>query len=269
MSQFNFEKEMVLGKKHLSKLNCNLENCNIADVVQRHFGYNLDKGHQMEREKYDLFTEIGKDSHTVYHRKFYQKIDEGWEEFSHAYDNFVQKIILPYLGLEEALVQKFPSFRVQLPNNVAVVVDHYDSDENHHHPFGEINFIYALTDMFDTNTVYVEKMPRSKNYLPILLKRGECISFNGNLCSHHNKINKTGVTRMSFDFRIMPLNYYQENYNSLSVTKKMKYVDGGYYKRVRIPPVPVRDVWDREKTRFHHIMDKVLCFRCLGCGRLI
>ena len=28
--------------------------------------------------------------------------------------------ILPYLNINEALVQKFPSFRVQLPGNIAV-----------------------------------------------------------------------------------------------------------------------------------------------------
>ena len=40
--------------------------------------------------------------------------------------------------------------------------------------------------------------------------RGD-ISFNGNNCDHYNEINKTGLTRMSFDFRVFPLNYYDEN----------------------------------------------------------
>ena len=50
----------------------------------------------------------------------------------------------------------------------------------------------ALTDMYDTNTIWVEKMPRLEEYLPVTLKQGEGICFNGNICSHINKINKTG-----------------------------------------------------------------------------
>ena len=72
--------------------------------------------------------------------------------------------------------------------------------------------------MFDTNTIYVEKMPRLEEYKPILLKAGECICFNGNKCSHHNKINKTGSTRVSWDFRVLPLNYYNEHTDLQSVT---------------------------------------------------
>tara|TARA_B110001469_G_C9648399_1_gene329355 strand:+ start:3866 stop:4051 length:186 start_codon:yes stop_codon:yes gene_type:complete len=57
-----------------------------------------------------------------------------------------------------------------LPNNVAIVVNHYDSDKLHKHPTGEINFVYALTDMFDTNTINVEKMHRLGEYEKIILK---------------------------------------------------------------------------------------------------
>ena len=38
---------------------------------------------------------------------------------------------MPYLNLNEALVQKFPTFRVMLPNNVAIVIEHHDSDDLH------------------------------------------------------------------------------------------------------------------------------------------
>ena len=86
----------------------------------------------------------------------------------------------------------------------------------------------ALTDMYETNTVKVEKMPRSGQFEDLNLKQGECISCNGNLCDHYNEINKTGKTRMSFDFRVLPLNYYNENYTNLSVTTKQKYIEGGY-----------------------------------------
>lgn len=258
MSNFNFNEQMVLGKKHLTNLNFNKKDYPIFKEVTKLFDCKLNEVHQKYPKHYDVFTEIGKDSHTIYHRKFYDRIDSGWEEFTNLYQKFAEEVVLPHLGLTEALVQVFPSFRVQLPDNVAVVIKHHDSDENHLHPKGEINFIYSLTDMYDTNTVYVEKMPRSGDFVPLELTEGECISFNGNLCDHYNMINKTGKTRMSFDFRVLPLNYYDENYQSKSVTTRKKYVEGGYYKRVfaKNSGYKARDIWDKEKEKFNGVMQK-------------
>ena len=81
------------------------------------------------------------------------------------YNNLIKEVILPYLGLKEALVQQFPSFRIQLPNNVAVAKAHTDSSLGH--PYGEINFTYSITDMFDTNTIYIEKTTGKKDFIPI------------------------------------------------------------------------------------------------------
>ena len=39
--------------------------------------------------------------------------------------------------------------------------------------------------------LWIEKMPRSENYVPIIMQSGECTSFNANLCTHYNKINKS------------------------------------------------------------------------------
>ena len=249
---FDFVSEMVYGRKHLKKLDTLDDKYNMVKTVEDHFDYALNEAHKHTDIKYPLFKELGKDSHTVFHRKFYEKIDSGWPEFEEKYYALMSEIVLPYLGLEEALVQKYPSFRVQLPENVAVVINHFDSDENHGHPVGEINFIYALTDMFGTNTEKVEKMPRLNEYESLELKKGELISFNGNLCSHHNMINKEGKTRMSFDFRILPLNYYDDKYDRITVTKGAKYVEGGYYVRMKSKhklPKLFTDKWDLPKNR--------------------
>ena len=249
MNNFNFSQEMVYDKKHLQKLPIQ-NKYKFIDLVTDLFQKSLSELH-IESNKYELFTELGKDSNTEFHKLFYDKLNQGWNEIEDEYDLFIVNEILPYLGLNEALVQKFPTFRVQLPDNVAVVVNHYDSDINHKHPTGEINFVYALTDMFDTNTIYVETMPRLEEYKPILLKAGECICFNGNKCSHHNKINKTGKTRVSWDFRVLPLNYYNEYTDLQSVTTNKKYIEGGYYKRVKS-----NNIWNREKLQFQTIMNK-------------
>ena len=49
--------------------------------------------------------------------------------------------------------QKFPSFRVQLPGNIAVAKPH--TDHSLGHPIGEINFTYTFTDMYDTNSIFI------------------------------------------------------------------------------------------------------------------
>ena len=254
---FDFSKEMVYGKKHLDKLNIKMnykfikfvkELFNIEDLSQLHLSENI---------KYELFTELGKDANTVYHNKFYSKLNDGWDEMKSEYMTFIKNEILPYLGFSECLVQTFPTFRVQLPNNVAVVIKHYDSDDNHRHPTGEINFVYAFTDMYDTNTIFVEKMPRLEEYEPILLKPGECICFNGNKCSHHNKINETGKTRVSWDFRILPLEYDTVSVKT-SVTTNKQYKEGDYYTLIKTdePLYKSVDIWDKEKEKFNSVIAK-------------
>ena len=46
---------------------------------------------------------------------------------------------------------------------------------------------------------------------------------------NYNELNTTGKTRMSMDYRILPVNYYPKE-ESFSYSTKTKFVDGGYYK---------------------------------------
>ena len=258
---FNYPEEMLYGKKHLNKLTFDKEKYNFVKIVTDLFGMPLNNLHNWTDTKYDFFGPdmLGKDTHTEFHKEFYKKIDGGWEELTNVYEKFAKEVVLPYLGLDEALLQVYPNFRVQLPDNVAVVIEHYDSDKKHHHPNGEINFIVALTDMYETNTIWTEKNCRFRNFVPLTQNAGECTSFGGNTHTHFNKVNKTGNTRVSFDFRILPLNYYDEHTDLHSVTTKQKYVEGGYYKRIRNENNMIYkavDVWDKEKENFNSTMQK-------------
>ena len=256
---FNFEEQLICGKKHLSKLTYDKTKYNFVELIEKLFKIDLQNLHTISKQKYDLFTELGNDSDTEFHKQFYSKLNDDWKEFIELYQQFISDVVLPYLELDEALYQTYPTFRIQLPNNVAVVVSHFDSDKEHMHPKGEINFIYALTNMHDTNTVWIEKTPRWENYVPIEMKSGECISFNGNTCTHFNKINETGKTRLSFDFRIMPLNYYNRNYSKESVTKKKKYIENEYYTLAKANKQLIykaTDIWDKEKEKFNSTLQK-------------
>ena len=163
MKDFDFASEMVIGKKHMKKLEYNVNDYKFVEILKKLFTKlnitELNEAHTKANNEYELFTTLGKDSNTEFHNIFYNELHDGWKEMKNEYEKFIKEVVLPFLELDEALVQTFPSFRVHLPNNVAIVINHYDSDENHKHPTGEINFIYAFTEMFDTNTVYVEKMP--------------------------------------------------------------------------------------------------------------
>lgn len=234
-THFDFPREMVYGKKHLNKLsNDDLNHCKFVQLVEQLFGCELNMLHLVKENEYSLFTEIGKDTDTEFHRKFYEKLNSNWDEIYAEYDSLIKNVVLPYLGLSEALVQRFPTFRVKLPDNVASSTKHYDSDPLHKHPTGEVNFIYALTDMYDSNSLNVEKMPRLEQYETLDLKAGECISFNGNKCTHFNEINQTGKTRLSLDFRILPFNYFDASYEVCSATKQSKFDETGYYKRISL-----------------------------------
>lgn len=232
MNKFDFAEEMVIGKKHNCLLKYNNEDYDFRKYARDCFKIqNLEDVH-INNPKYEKFTEFKKDVQTWYHKKFYNYLDsEKGEEMKVLYDKLIKEIILPYLNLKEALVQKFPSFRVQLPENVAVAKKH--NDHSLGHPIGEINFTYTFTDMKDSTSILIEKMPRINKYIKIEANENSIVSFNANLCIHYNEINTTGKTRMSMDFRVLPLEYLPEK-DSSSHTSNMKFVDGGYYKLVKI-----------------------------------
>ena len=110
--------------------------------------------HNSSNEKYETIFQAGKDSDTVYHKMFYDKMRSGWPQFLDCYKKFIKEVIMPIMGVDEVIYQTWPSFRVRLPGNVAVGGWHRDSD--YHHPPGEINFIVAVTSMFESNTTITE-----------------------------------------------------------------------------------------------------------------
>ena len=229
MSNFNFEKEMVYGKKHLSILNYNNEQYDFRPFLKHCFNtlelnniHNIHNIHQC-----GIIDSFGKDVDTWYHRKFYNYIKSN-TEIKILYEKLITDVILPYLNINEALVQQFPSIRFHLPNNIAIAKKHTDNSLGH--PIGEINFTYSFTDMYDSNTLLVEKMPRLEEYEKIVMKSNNICSFNGNLCNHYNILNETNNTRISMDFRVLPLNYFKNDNINCSISTNKKFIDGDYYK---------------------------------------
>lgn len=169
----------------------------------------------------------GTDQAQPLHRKFYDSMDNDVKQaFIILYTNFIKQIIKPRYN-ETILFQKFPTFRVHQPGNIAVFGWHRDRDYNHN-PL-EVNYYLPVTDAYATNTFYYESEPDKKDFRPMELKYGQCAEWDGANCRHGNKSNETEDTRISFDFRILTLKDYESLPPKKSITKGKSFEIGDYY----------------------------------------
>tara|TARA_R110001583_G_scaffold173021_1_gene326846 strand:+ start:185 stop:871 length:687 start_codon:yes stop_codon:yes gene_type:complete len=177
--------------------------------------------------------DLGNDTHSKFHNIFYRNMNSYWPDFHDTWRSFIIEVIKPTFPEEEKIIyQSFPSFRIQYPNSKAIWVWHYDNDGDHGHPLGEINVMIPLTKMFGTNTVWKESISGLADYSPLQLSPGELALWNGNRCKHGNKINETGVTRVSFDIRVLPRKFYKPDYSGKTATTGKSYTIGGYYSEI-------------------------------------
>ena len=200
--------------------------------------YKVDNLEKIHKYKSELVKDEYKDlnihneNSTDFHDIFYKKLNDNWTELYDAYDNFVHNEIVPNLD-ERFHYQYLPTFRVHLPNKLqAVHTWHSDSDQLHRHPKGEINIWLPLTKCYGTNTMWIESESFKLDFKPLEGNYGNFWINNGNVCIHGNKPNITSSTRMSFDFRVIPLSKYNPNHSLTSETKSNKFVVGSYYKEL-------------------------------------
>ena len=166
------------------------------------------------------------DQKTKIHRMFYSNMDSN-PIFKETYDSFIKEVVPEIVGTDDFLYQKFPTFRVHQPENIAVFAYHKDKEYNHSPK--EINLFLPVTRAFDTNTVWAESEEDKGDYSPINCEYGEVVSWDGANLRHGNKDNKTGLTRGSFDFRILKREDYNANEIKESVSNSKKFVEGDYF----------------------------------------
>jgi hypothetical protein len=183
---------------------------------------------------------IGKDRNSVFYDDYHNFIDSTCL-FNDIFYKFITDYVKPLYAVNgRIVVQKTPNIRISFPNTTAigkhasenesdnVIGLHKDSDFGHHP--SEVNFIIPLTDMFDTNSIYYEPYIGSglstNEFLNLKLSSNEFFICKFNQLLHFNKINDTGVTRMSLDFRIIPYDKYVENEEYF---KNTKFELGRYY----------------------------------------
>ena len=202
-------------------------------LIQELFAHDLQLLHELPNAEYSFFSTPGNDSDTIFHKLFYDRMRSGWKDFTNTYVRFIRECIAPISGnTGEIIYQTWPSFRVHLPGNVAVGGWHKDSD--YHHPPGEVNFIVAITPMFESNATIAEREPGTLDFRHFTMTPGQIVKFNGNQCLHGNLPNTTGKTRVSFDFRILSADSYNPSHDLTSLSRGNKFLIGHYYQRMSL-----------------------------------
>ena len=90
-----------------------------------------------------------------------------------------------------------------------------------------------MTSAFSTNTFWHESEPDKGDYQPMEAEYGEAIEWDGANCRHGNKPNDTGETRVSFDFRVLSREVYDDSTPKESITQGTKFEIGKYYDVVK------------------------------------
>ena len=129
-------------------------------------------------------------------------------------------------------IQRFPSLRVQFPNNVSVFEFHKDSDYSHH--IGEINNFLAVTNCKNTSALHIQKNLGWEDYEPFNLISGELAQINTSIFKHGDLKNCENFTRISIDFRVIPLSVIKRAPVGKRITANKKMDENNYYYSYKI-----------------------------------
>ena len=220
----------------LTKYTYDLEKYPFHRLGQSIFQFNqsLEAIHSIQKDNAQIT--FNNDTKTVFQDIFYKS--PQYSEFRDLYYTFVKNEIFKIFPGETSLVvQKDPCFRVCPCENTALGLKETDTedrigihcDADYNHPSSEYNFILAITELWDTNSVYIESEPEKEDFAPLKLARDQYAMFYGNKCRHYNKKNVSGQSRVSIDFRVIPFSKYDASYGKTSVHGQRKFIIGDYF----------------------------------------
>jgi len=147
----------------------------------------------------------GNDNNSKWHNQFYDRMRGS--DFMACYYEFM-RIVIRRLFDEPLVYQQYPTLRYQIPYGKGVAAYHVDSDYNH--PIEEHNIWLPITNLaVGSRSIWIESEPGLGDYAPMMVSYGEFITFDGGKLSHGNEVNKTDITRVSIDMRVIPLSKWK------------------------------------------------------------
>ncbi len=177
-----------------------------------------------------LLTE-GTDQSTPIHRLVYDEFDRGFDSLLYKKYRRLCKAHLDYLrkhySIDDWAIQRFPSLRVQLPGNVSVFEFHRDSDYSH--PLGEINHFLAITRCTGSAALWYERHLGWEDYHALSLDSNQSALLNTSIFKHGDLLNKESFTRVSIDFRSIPLHVLRREPQKQSLTKGLSLDEHSYF----------------------------------------
>lgn len=216
----------------MKTINYNTGKYNFKDYIQKALNTKtLTFIHKNDDFIYNEKFERKNDQSTHYHKLFYEF--SRTDEFQNIYKSFIEGVIKPEFG-EDVAYQTIPTFRLHFPGNIAVGEYHRDRnyrDEDWASRVKEFNFFLPFTDAFGTNTIWVESEEGKEDFSPIEVEYGQVVMWDGSNLLHGNKTNEELTTRVSFDFRVMPMSRYESSEHG-SINTKTKFSLGGYYSKI-------------------------------------
>jgi ectoine hydroxylase-related dioxygenase (phytanoyl-CoA dioxygenase family) len=156
-------------------------------------------------------------AHGLYYKNF--------DRIRPLYKKLLREVIAPMFE-GQLVVQRVPTFRMACPGSTAVSEFHTDAEYNHQPD--TVNFWVPFTECFATNTVWIESAVGTEDYEPAVLSPGQFLQFDAIRLRHGNYANETGQTRLSFDFRVIPVDNFQSTGKS-TVTQSTPMEIGSYY----------------------------------------
>jgi hypothetical protein len=213
----------------MNKIFYNKEIYNFASLIKEWFDWTDSLNLIHKQKSYNKIFERAEDQSTEWHKIYYKMVRED-KRFDILYFNFIANFIKPRYN-ERVVFQTIPTFRVHLCDNIAVGEFHKDKnyrDNDWANEVKELNYYLPFTDTNEYNTFWVESVEDKGDYKPALINYGECLEWDGSNLTHGNKKNKSNYTRVSIDFRALPISRYKPS-NTGSINTDTKFKIGGYY----------------------------------------
>lgn len=102
-------------------------------------------------------------------------------------------------------------------------------DRDYNHPVEKVIIWVSITNACGSNSIWIESSFDKEDYLPVDIDFGNFIIFDSGL-KHGNVVNEEGITRISFDFRVIPKSAYKSpSEASLSYSQGIEFKLGDYY----------------------------------------